>query len=937
MGAIAPTMQTPDPPMRRRALVLVELAVSFALGTVAAFWLLAVTDTSNVWYVDGMTQHFPALYYFNELVRGFLREPGAGIPLWSWSLGLGADVPTTLHFYVLGDPFALVSLLFPMRSMELAYAVTYVLRLFLAQCAAYLYVRRMGARELPAILGSVVYVFTTYTLFSALRHPFFATAMVLLPLLLIGVERELVHRKPLVLVAAVCVSAFANFYFFYQLSLLTVIYAIARYLETVPRGERFRSLRTSGARLAGFYLLGTSLAAIALAPMLAAAFGSTRAVMSNLPAIVSSFEEYGSYVVALTSSQIPAHSAFQGYSIVAVMLLPALFVGHRSNVAVKFMVALYPVLLLTPWFGYAFNGFLFPSYRFLFSWGLFIGTAAALVLSDDAPLSRRQLGWMAASLAVYSAVLLQAGRYASTLVKAQLAVGAAALGVLTVEHLVARRTGSRRSSAGHPTWALSILFALVLLTVGINAFARYSPRYADELSQYEPAGTVLRQYETNQGMLARTLPEEGFYRVDKQRHVFGPSRSTVPSNDALVQDHRGVSFYFSIMSEHLLEYLQSLSNRSMFMPHSFRGFDDRAVPLSLWNVDYYLAEKGAEHHVPYGFVAERTQGESVVYRNAHALPMGVVYTRVIPRAHWDSLDPLQKQQALLEGAVVEDPDTTRLTQVRPTPRIEEVPYTVHPQSPIEFDGDAGRIDATGADRRVELTASPVADAELYLSLEGVSYDRPEEPPIHKSGVLASLRSFLRSLGGTRSAPLERLGISYGISGRAGKTAPWRPSDSAYFWGVDGHLVNLGYQPKGAESLWIRPQQPGIVEFERLRVRAVPMRDYADRLGALRRNGMSDVRVGTDRLRGTVRTSSRGVLYLSIPYSRGWSATLDGRPVPLMRVNTAFIGLLVPQGTSTLELRYRTPGLALGAAISLTALALACVLAIRARRHGRVPV
>jgi hypothetical protein len=58
------------------------------------------------------------------------------------------------------------------------------------------------------------------------------------------------------------------------------------------------------------------------------------------------------------------------------------------------------------------------------------------------------------------------------------------------------------------------------------------------------------------------------------------------------------------------------------------------------------------------------------------------------------------------------------------------------------------------------------------------------------------------------------------------------------------------------------------------------------------------------------------------HARGWSATLDGRPVPLAVFRrTAPLGAL-PRGKSTLRLRYRMPLLVLGAALSAAA-ALAC--------------
>jgi len=65
------------------------------------------------------------------------------------------------------------------------------------------------------------------------------------------------------------------------------------------------------------------------------------------------------------------------------------------------------------------------------------------------------------------------------------------------------------------------------------------------------------------------------------------------------------------------------------------------------------------------------------------------------------------------------------------------------------------------------------------------------------------------------------------------------------------------------------------------------------------------------------------------HARGWSATLDGRPVPLAVSDGRHLSVALPPGKSTLRLRYRMPLLVLGAALSAAA-ALACVWLLRAR-------
>jgi hypothetical protein len=51
------------------------------------------------------------------------------------------------------------------------------------------------------------------------------------------------------------------------------------------------------------------------------------------------------------------------------------------------------------------------------------------------------------------------------------------------------------------------------------------------------------------------------------------------------------------------------------------------------------------------------------------------------------------------------------------------------------------------------------------------------------------------------------------------------------------------------------------------------------------------------------------------YDRGWRATMDGKPVPLLRANLIMRAVAIAPGTHRIVLAYRTPGLAAGAVIS----------------------
>lgn len=88
-----------------------------------------------------------------------------------------------------------------------------------------------------------------------------------------------------------------------------------------------------------------------------------------------------------------------------------------------------------------------------------------------------------------------------------------------------------------------------------------------------------------------------------------------------------------------------------------------------------------------------------------------------------------------------------------------------------------------------------------------------------------------------------------------------------------------------------------------------------------------------RVEGTYNAEMQTDLVLSIPYDKGWSATIDGKEVAL---SPAFGGgmsqIQVPEGSHRIEMRFQSPGFTVGCAASIAALA-ACLVVVRVQKRG----
>ena len=78
----------------------------------------------------------------------------------------------------------------------------------------------------------------------------------------------------------------------------------------------------------------------------------------------------------------------------------------------------------------------------------------------------------------------------------------------------------------------------------------------------------------------------------------------------------------------------------------------------------------------------------------------------------------------------------------------------------------------------------------------------------------------------------------------------------------------------------------------------------------------------------------GLVCLSIPYSKGWRAYIDGEKVELLNCDIQYMALEVKAGEHDIELRYTTPLLKVGALMTLSGFVVLGYLLIRDKRRSK---
>ena len=109
---------------------------------------------------DYQNQH---LYFYEEFHR--LLSSGEA-PFWSWNLFLGTNFIGSKTYYLLGDPFAYLTLLFPASKMMGAVFYITLLKLFVALIGVSAFLKEMGIKSQMRFIPSIMYTFVVGAFYS---------------------------------------------------------------------------------------------------------------------------------------------------------------------------------------------------------------------------------------------------------------------------------------------------------------------------------------------------------------------------------------------------------------------------------------------------------------------------------------------------------------------------------------------------------------------------------------------------------------------------------------------------------------------------------------------------------------------------------------------------------------------------------------------------
>ncbi len=861
---------------------ILPFTAAFLLLQFIVYYPFTESGKSFIWGMDGINQHFPALAYYGRLLKELFA--GKGIPLVDFNIGMGFDTLTTLNYYAIGDPLTLLAAFAGEENMEEMYRFLILLRLYLSGVSFIVYCIYLEKKAYPAVLGGLIYVFCGYSFYAAVRHPYFTNPLIYLPLLLTGLEMVLQKKKPYLFILMTCISALSNFYFFYMLTILIILYAVIRFFycnkSADAAGDLWILFFKTAWRTGFYYILGAAMAAVILLPVLAAFFNNGRFGSGYYVNLL--YYAPGFYVV-LANSFIAANVT-PGYwtqctfaAIVPVAVLVTFRNRKYRELMFGFMIV--TVCLMIPYTGYLMNGFAYVCNRWIFGYSFLVAFIFVAVYEDMFRLSGTDRILLLAGTGIYGVLgLLNVNKY---VLYAYLILCVTVICILFFNMrnnlIFLQRT---------------VIFILVFLNLGINGYLTYSGRYGNYADEFIDSGKAWEAVYNPAVSLIPGIPDDSFYRVE----VFGNKQL----NEALTVGFHDVSGYYSIMDKRITEYMKGLELVSQRAAFRFDNLDYRTGIGTLAGVKYVVTPYKAV--APYGytlFSEHRAGGRTYyVFENQFALPLGYIYDQYITRDIYESLNGLQKQEVMLQAMVLEESlegypgiikDRNSMGRAMGNSInfvSRELPVSFELGRGISWEGDYLNVTEPGA--RLTVYFESMKNSETYLRLENFDINETD---------------------------YYAMNIKVKGEREVTKTVNVRSQRNNAYFGKDDYLINLGYQAEVMEYCVISFGGTGKFHLSDIQVYALPMSNY-DKQAAERKDGaMENIKTDNNRITGTVNLEKDSLLCLSIPYSKGWSAYVDGVRTELLQANVMYMALPLKSGRNDIKLIYETPYLKAGSAVS----------------------
>ena len=659
-------------------LYLIAIGVFFAT--------LITNELTIVISGDFYLQEIP--FYYNGYDDWWTYFKTGEFPLWDESAFLGVNNLGANAFYYLWNIFFLPVIILPRVLVPQGLAILIMTKFVLAGFVMKKLLNYIGVSEKTSKLVSMAYAFSGWSLYY-LWFNHFLDITILLPLVLLGLEKLFKERKVVYLNLSLFLSAITNYYFFIMICFTTVIYAVFRFFHYVKTYKWKDAIQVM---LFGVisYVIAISMALIVLIPCFSVALESSRVDMenastftgkliTNLKELKAAFEikdftivkeelkqlfelcfkfdeKYNikNYTYPIVSFFYPPSSCYDAiiynnnyydnansslfmYTPLMLMLIPSLINSIREK-KVSHLIGFAGILvmLFTPFCYYCFTGFTTVCYG---RWELFVVVVGCMYIATTYDKVDQIKKWYLDISIVITLASQAFMLYIGHVVQGELGTYkldgtqyyAMAVIAWTIISYCIIRKNLKDKGFFEKLNKLTIIEILLVGNVcvicqGIMDMSNLYGGYTD--------------VRTEQKLIKELNKEDlGYFRI------FNTSADRDAINMGMIENYRGQSTFHSIYNYNLQDFIDW--SRISYNWHGWSmGIHEKRADLDTFtNVKYYVVDS-TDNNVPFGYEKIKEHKNKVVYENKNFIEFGFAFDTIISDSNLSTYDNFENSRNL---------------------------------------------------------------------------------------------------------------------------------------------------------------------------------------------------------------------------------------------------------------------------------------------------
>ncbi|MFD2305196.1 YfhO family protein [Enterococcus termitis] len=324
-------------------------------------------------------------------------------------------------------------------------------------------------------------------------------------------------------------------------------------------------------------------------------------------------------------------------------------------------------------------------------------------------------------------------------------------------------------------------------------------------------------------------------------------------NESFIHGYSGVSMFSSIRNRHSSIYMNELGFRSTGTNLTIQYINNTLVMDALLGIKYNLAQNDPNK---FGFTLKKTEGKYGVYENEFALPLGMLTDQGI----YDK-NVVKNQTELLQYLSGKTDSFFYFSEIE---TIKEENVQIEDHDSVLFYSKT----APNKVRTITYSVDVPARSQAYLSLYGQ-------------------------------------GAEVDVKTKVNGVENWAGLEGT------GQYYNLGFYEK-AQTVEVEVSFTGerVVHLVKPNAMFINVDTFKEAIEKVKAKGVSFETDGRTA-EAEVNNEKDQVVLTTIPYDKGWQATIDGKKVDIPTFKDAFLALPVPKGSHKIKFVFVPQGFKVG--------------------------